>query len=176
MKNKRTGVLVGVLIAAMALTGVLVGTVAADDEASDGPQHTILARVAEILGIDQQDVEDAFEQAVGEQRDARQQEMQEARQARIDALIDEGVITQEQVDAWEQWLQSRPDNSDEMREWFESRPDFDGEGLFAMPGPGGRMGPGFGMMPGRSGGMRGGFGGGCAGGWECPASAPESEA
>jgi hypothetical protein len=175
MKNRRTRVLVGILVAALALTGLLVGAVAADDEDSGGPHNAILARVAEILGIDQADVEDAFQQAVQEEREARIQQMEEARQARIDALIDEGVLTQEDVDAWEEWLESRPDNSDEMQEWFESRPDLGGEGLLGMPGFRGRMGPGRAMAPGRFSRMPGGFGGGCEGGWDCPAVAPETE-
>jgi len=127
-------------VATMALTGVLVGTISADDEGGAHPRGNLMARVAEILGLNQTDVENAFQQAMTEQRDERQAEMEAARAAHLQDLIDEGVLTQEQVDEMEEWLEARPDNRDEMREWLESRPDM-GD-AFAM-GPGGR-----GMMPG----------------------------
>ena len=158
----RRKLIAGILVATLALTGVLVGTISADDQGGANPQTTLMARVAEILGLNQTDVENAFQQAMTEQRDARQAEMQAARDARLQDLIDQGVLTQDQVDQWETWLQSQPDNSDEMRAWLESRPDM-GD-AFAM-GPGGR-----GTMPGGFGprGMmgRGSIGGGFAG--QCP--------
>ena len=157
--TKRKKLLIGVLVATMALTGVLVGTVSADTQDGGNPRSALMARVAEILGIDQADVEGAFEQAMGEQREQREAEMKAAREERIQALIDEGIVTREQVDEWEAWMEARPDNSEEMQEWMESRPDF-GEG-FPMKDRGrgmmpGKMGP-RGMMP-------GGFGGRCPGG------------
>lgn len=161
MSNRRK-IIVGVLISTMALAGVLAGTLSADDEGGATPRNNVLARVAEILGLPQADVENAFEQAMTEQRDERQAEMQAARDARLQDLIDEGVLTQEQVDEWESWLEARPDNRDEMQAWLESRPDV-GDAFAA--GPAGR-----GMMPGGFGprGMmgRGWIGGGPAG--ECP--------
>ena len=161
MSNRRK-IIAGVLVATMALAGVLAGTISADDEGGATPRNNVLARVAEILGLPQADVENAFEQAMTEQREERQAEMQAARDARLQDLIDEGVLTQEQVEEWESWLEARPDNRDEMQAWLESRPDMGGE--FAA-GPAGR-----GMMPGGFGPrgmmMRGWNGGGFAG--ECP--------
>lgn len=161
MSNRRK-IIAGVLVATMALAGVLAGTISADDEGGATPRNNVLARVAEILGLPQADVENAFEQAMTEQREERQAEMQAARDARLQDLIDEGVLTQEQVDEWESWLEARPDNRDEMQAWLESRPDMGGE--FAA-GHAGR-----GMMPGGFGPrgmmMRGWNGGGFAG--ECP--------
>ncbi len=116
----------GVLVATMALAGVLVGTISADEETDARPGAGITARVAELLGLDRGDVENAFRQAVQEQREERQAQMEAAREARLQDLIDEGVVTQEQVDAWEEWLASRPDNQDAMRAWMESRPDMGG--------------------------------------------------
>jgi hypothetical protein len=134
MKTRRK-LIAGILVATMALTGVLVGTISADDESGTTPQGTLMARVAEILGLDQATVENAFQQAMTEQREARQAEMEAAREAHLQDLIDEGVLTQQQVDEWDAWLQAQPDNSDEMRAWLESRPDM-GD-AFAM-GPGNR--------------------------------------
>jgi len=122
--TKRKRILIGVLVATMALTGVLIGTVSADVEGNGGARGSVMARVAELLGIDQAALEDAFQQAIQEERAQRQEEMEAARDERIQALLDEGVVTQEQVDEWEAWMESRPDNREAMREWFESRPDF----------------------------------------------------
>jgi len=152
----------------MAVTGLLVGTVSADDENGESPRDTLMARVAELLNIDQDDLEDAFTQALEEQREQRQEEMQAARDARMQELIDQGVITQEQADEWNEWLESRPAVGDELREWLEARPDMGDEfplreGLRGMR-PGGMM---------RGGGI-GGFGGMAGfGGLGCPT---ESEA
>jgi len=175
MKNRKK-LLIGVLVAAMALTGVLVGTISADDEANGNPRGDLMARVAEILGIDQADVEAAFTQATEEMHAERQEQMKAAREARIQALIDEGVLTQEQVDEMEAWLEARPDNRDEMQQWFESRPDL-GQGFPMMDGS--RFA---GKMPGRMGGamghrgmMPGGFAGGCPDG-ECLPFASETAA
>ncbi len=162
MKNRRK-IIAGILVAAMALAGVLVGTVSADDEANGAnPRDTVMARVAELLGVDQTALENAFTQALQEQRTQRQEEMQAARDARMQELIDQGVLTQEQVDAWDEWLASRPDNSEAMQEWMASRPDM-GDAFPFAEGRGG-MRPGGPMM--RGGGMAG-FGGlGCPTGSE----------
>ena len=170
MTNRRK-LIAGVLVATMALTGVLVGTISADDESSATPRGNLMARVAEILGLPQADVENAFEQAMGEQRDERQAKTQAARDARLQDLIDEGVLTQEQVDEWEAWLEAQPDNSDEMRAWLESRPDM-GDAFAAGPGGRGLMAGGIGprgmtprgMMP------RGPMAGGRGFAGLCPAS------
>jgi hypothetical protein len=168
--TKRKKLIAGILVAAMALTGVLVGTISADDQGSANPQTTLLARVAEILGINQTDLQNAFQQAMTEERDARQAEMQAAQDARLQNLIDQGVLTQEQVDQWKAWLEARPDNSDAMKAWLAERPDM-GDASAAAPGlrnmlPG-RLG-GRGMMPG------GGTWGGRGFGGQCPA--PEAAA
>jgi hypothetical protein len=150
----------------MALAGVLAGTLSADDEVGATPRNNVLVRVAEILGLPQADVENAFEQAMTEQREERQAEMQAARDARLQDLIDEGVLTQEQVDEWESWLEAQPNNRDEMRAWFESRPDM-GDAITAGPGDRGPMAGGIGprgMMP------RGPMAGGRSFAGMCPAS------
>ena len=52
------------------------------------------------------------------------------------------VEPHEQADACTAWMESRPDNRDDMQEWFESRPDMGdacGELGSARMGMGGRM-------------------------------------
>jgi len=167
--TNRKKLLIGVLVATMALTGVLVGTVSADTEDGDNPRSALMARVAEILGIDQTEVEEAFQQATEEQREQREAQMQAARDAHIQSLIDEGVVTQEEVDEWEAWMESRPDNREAMHEWMESMPDLGDDFPLMQRGgmqrggmmPGGKMG-GRGMMP-------GGFSDRCPGG-DCAGS------
>jgi polyhydroxyalkanoate synthesis regulator phasin len=80
--------------------------------------------------IDSEQLRDALDQAQGELRD-------EALETRLQNLVDEGKITQEEAD---QYL-----------EWWQSRPDIE----VPLPGLGG-PGPGGGMMQGRGFGPRGG--------------------
>ena len=61
-----------------------------------------MVRVAEILDIDQQELEDAFKQAMGEK-------CQEALDTRFQKMVEEGEMTQAQADEYKDWLQSRPD-------------------------------------------------------------------
>lgn len=120
-----TSFLVGLLT-----VGVAGGAVLANEHEDGSPVTGFAARVAGILGIDQAQVEDAFQQA--------QEEMANERlQATLDAQVEAGRITQEQAD--------------EYIEWFQSRPD-DGIGI----GPRGRSG-GHGFFK-RGRGFRGGFG------------------
>ncbi len=87
--------------AAILLVGTMGGmALAQTGENSTG--KTLLARVATILGIDQQKVEDAFAQA---QRDMQS----EALDSYLKNLVDQGKITQQQADQYKSWWQSRPD-------------------------------------------------------------------
>lgn len=63
---------------------------------------TLMARVAQILGIDQSTLQNAFDQA---QKDMASQAMQN----RLNSLVQQGKITQDQANQYEQWYQSRPD-------------------------------------------------------------------
>ena len=66
-----------------------------------GQGKTILSRVATILGIDQKKVEDAYAQAQKEQQD-------DAINARLQAMVTAGKLTQDQANAYKAWLQARP--------------------------------------------------------------------
>ena len=145
------------LVAALVLVGSTAGVVLAqtgsggDSQtgvtlASDNASQpkTLLARVAAILGIDQQKVEDAFTQARTEMRDEALQK-----------LVDEGKITQQQADQYKKWWQSRPDTEQyrqQLKEWQQARPEIPPElkeWQQASPGT---------LLPGRFGDH--GFGGG----------------
>ncbi|MFC1937435.1 hypothetical protein ACFLWY_02600 [Chloroflexota bacterium] len=95
--------IVGVVLAAVLLAGSMGGVALAQTENGDDSQpETLMARVAEKLGINQQDLEDAFAQAKSEMQT-------EAMQNRLQDMIDQGVITQEEADQYQEWRQAKPD-------------------------------------------------------------------
>jgi len=107
MWRKRKWIIVAVVAAVVILTAGTLGGVAyaqttSTPEATKSTQgKTFLARVAEILGIDQQKLEDAVAQAKKEMQD-------EALNQRLQALVKKGKITQEQAEKYKQWWESRP--------------------------------------------------------------------
>jgi hypothetical protein len=104
MWRKKKFVIIALLVASMILAASISGIALAQTGSSDNttPEKTLMARVATILGIDQQKVEDAFAQAQSEMQD-------EAMNNWLISLVDEGKITQQQADQYKQWWQSKPD-------------------------------------------------------------------
>ena len=101
-KSKRF-IIVAVLVVVMAIGGTAGIALAQDgNDGEQGRRGALLARVAEIAGVDQQVLEDAFKQAQKEMRE-------EALDMRLQKLVDEGRITQEEANAYKSWLQSKPD-------------------------------------------------------------------
>ena len=125
MRTKRKWLIVAVLAAVIILTAGVIGGVsyAQSNGATTNvdPQKSLLGRVAIILGIDQQKVENAFTQAQKEMQD-------EALDNHLKSLVEQGVITQQQADQYKQWWQSRPDMPG-MDKGFP-------RGFRGMPGPG----------------------------------------
>lgn len=107
MRLKKKWIIISVLTAVIILAvGVVGGVVYAQTSSPTpsvtSPGKTLADRVATILGIDQSKVEAAFTQA--------QKEMQqEALTNRLQNLVTEGKITQEQATQYQQWMESRPD-------------------------------------------------------------------
>ncbi|MDD5702374.1 MAG: hypothetical protein PHU23_10045 [Dehalococcoidales bacterium] len=137
--KRRWAIIAVVAVVVLVLTGVIGGLVSAQTPTpSTTPTPTgipeagdeFLARVAEILGIEQADLEAAVKQAAQEMQDERIQD-------RLDKLVEQGKLTQEQADEYLDWWQSRPDVP---------------EGWNAFPGLGPR-----GMMSNGKMGVRGGF-------------------
>ena len=113
--------IIGLLVTALAVTASLGGVALAQEEEEDNQPDTLLGRVAEILEIDQQRVEDAFAQAKAEMKEDAQDRF-------FQKLIDEGIITEEEAVEYREWLESRPDMGeykDQLKDWFESMPDVD---------------------------------------------------
>jgi hypothetical protein len=141
MKRIQKIVLATVLVAVMLIASMPVIALAQDDEAH-GPPGALLTRVAEILNIDQGELENAVKQAQTGLRE-------EALENRLEELIDEGTLTQEQADAYKAWIEARPDiqmvpprqlkealdkgiitqeQVDQLKAWTEARPDIPGIG------------------------------------------------
>ena len=135
MWRSKKFILITALVVAV-LAGSIGGVALAQTEDEDNGQAetqrgAILDRVCEIyeentgIAIDSQELRNAINQA-------RSEIMTGMRGQFRQRLIDEGVITQEQLDELEAWLESRPDfPTDEFKEWLESRPDVSfGKGAF----------------------------------------------
>ena len=106
------------LLAAVLVAGSIGGIALAQDNGDGSQPKTLLARVAEKLGIDQQELEDAFAEAQTEMRD-------EALDTRLQKLVDEGRITSDEATAYKEWLQAAPDMEpfrQQLREWEQNRP------------------------------------------------------
>ena len=126
------------ILVALVATLVLVGATATVAFAQSGQQSsakTLVARVAQILGIEEPKVQNAFDQA--------QKEMQEeALDSRLKSAVEQGKMTQEQADNYKKWWQSKP-ATPELDAWQKAQPDV----------------PLFGKGFGKGFGGRGGFGG-----------------
>ena len=105
MWRKKKWIIITVAVAALILmAGVIGGAAYAQSSATtdETARTTLMARVATILGTDQQKLEDAFAQAQKEIRD-------EALTGQLKNLVEAGEITQAQADQYLQWWQSRPE-------------------------------------------------------------------
>ena len=74
------------------------------DRAGHGNSGDVMARVAEILDVEQDTLESAFKTAWDEQAETRFD-------AKVDALVTDETLTQEQGDAAKTWFEDRPDKS-----------------------------------------------------------------
>lgn len=120
---RKRWIAVSVLTGALALAG-LGGTVLAQTGDEDTPavivaagQDDLLARVAEIVGVDEQALKDAFDQAAEERRDG-------ALEAFLDAQVEAGRLTEDEAQEILDWHSSRPEALEELRGFH--RPFFDG--------------------------------------------------
>ena len=103
---KKRWILVPVAIAMMAIGVLTTGAVLAHTTGTDGDSAvgSFASRVASILGIeDASQVQDAMDQARRELKD-------EAIQSKLNTMVEEGRIAQEQADAYFEWYRSRPND------------------------------------------------------------------
>ncbi|MBA7523415.1 hypothetical protein ES705_15542 [subsurface metagenome] len=105
--SKKVKVLISVLVVALLLTVGATATVMAEGEEETTPPpeasaEGLLERVADILGIDQEDLTAAFKQA-------RQEMWDDAFISRLNQAVEEGRITQEQANAIRNWWGLKPE-------------------------------------------------------------------
>ena len=100
---KKRWLFVTLLVGGLAL-GITGGIVVAHGggTGSDSPLESFASRVAAILGLEEAQVQDAFNQAARETQD-------EGLQRKLDRQVDQGRLTQEQADEYMEWYQSRPE-------------------------------------------------------------------
>ena len=100
---RRRWIVVSFLAAVVAL-GIGGGSVLAQRADTDGssPIRGFVSRVAEVLGIEETKVQEAFDRAASEMKE-------EAVQAKLDAMEESGKVTPEQREEWEKWIESMPD-------------------------------------------------------------------
>ena len=97
--------LTGTIVAAVMVLGIMGGVAMAQetsDEDGDSEKKSFAARVAEILGLDETTVQDAIDQAKAEMQE-------EALQAKLDWLVENGHMTQDQADEYKTWIESKPE-------------------------------------------------------------------
>ncbi|MFC1987338.1 hypothetical protein ACFLVH_02195 [Chloroflexota bacterium] len=136
MWRRKKSILIGALVAVIVVASI--GGIALAQTEDDSQPKTLIARVAEILGIDQQRVEDAFAQARTEMRE-------EAMDNYLNNLVAEGKMTQDQADQYKTWCQSRPDMSQyrqQLHDWQQTQPDVPLPEGFGHTGRFGGMGGG----------------------------------
>jgi low affinity Fe/Cu permease len=101
---KKRWVLVSAIVAMIAVGVVTTGVILAQEtDAGDSPMSSFTSRVARILNLDEAQVQDAIDQALREMKD-------ESVRHKLDRLVEQERITQEQADEYFEWYQSRPDN------------------------------------------------------------------
>ena len=103
--SKRMKVLIAVVVAILVLAVGSTAMVMAQDEPTPTPEteaNGLLARVAEILDIPQEDLTSAFKQAQQEIR-------QEAFLKFLDKAVEEERITQEEADEYLEWREQMPE-------------------------------------------------------------------
>jgi len=112
MRRRKKFIIITVTVAAV-LAGCLAGVVFANPENGDNSQpeskcEALLDRVCEIyqentgVAIDPQQLKDAFVQALDEME-------LNALESRLQSLVDQGEITQEEADQYLEWWESKPD-------------------------------------------------------------------
>jgi hypothetical protein len=88
----------------VALVGLMGGAALAqvEDPDRDSPVKSLIARVAEKLGLSETAVQDAFDES-------RQEMQDEMIDRKLDRLVENGILTQEEADDYGNWLDARPD-------------------------------------------------------------------
>ena len=144
MWERKKFIILGVVLAVVILIGATAGVVFAQTGASKTPvaqvtsavagfSENLTARIAKILGIDQQKLDAAIKQA---NTDLQNQRLDDY----LNQLVQSGKITKDQANQYKTWLNSNPnagaDQQKKYQDWLNSRPNIPG---LTTPGPGKNM-------------------------------------
>lgn len=102
MKKRLSIFLIGTAVSVLAVVGAFAGLAAAQSDDDDGDSQTFVERVAAVLGIESDDLEDAMQQV-------KEEIHSERRDAKFAELVANGTLTQEEADAIEEWQDSKPE-------------------------------------------------------------------
>jgi len=125
--SKKVKILISLVVAILLLAMGGTATVMAQEEESIPPPRTggegVLARVADILNIPQEELASAFNQA-------RQEMRQETFHRFLNKAIGQGCLTQDEADPIINWWQQRPEAVDRicLPRFFNSPPLAKGHG------------------------------------------------
>jgi hypothetical protein len=104
MNMKKRWFLVPVIAVMLAIGVITAGAALAQEtDTRDSAISNLASRVARILNLEEAQVQDAVDQALREMRD-------ESVRNKLNELVEQGRITQEQADEYFAWYQSRPDD------------------------------------------------------------------
>ena len=140
MWKSKKFIILASFVAAVLVIGATAGVVLAQAGANrtgQGKGDGMLTRVAQILGIDQQKLTDAFKQARTEFRE--QHPVGQNLEQGLKKAVQDGKLTQQQADQIKAWWAAKPanpkDNPEQFKKWLNSRPDV------PMPPPHTSFGP-----------------------------------
>ena len=102
---KKRWLFIPIIVGLLALGITVGGVLAQDGGGGENAAKSFAGRVAAILGLGEDEVKDAFMQAATEAR-------QDRLMSKLDQLVGEGTITQEQAGEYLEWAQSRPSGFD----------------------------------------------------------------
>jgi len=102
---KKRWLMITMLVGALAVGVIGTGVVLAGGNGGEGGSriNDLASRVATILELDEAQVQDAFDQAVSEIRE-------EKLQAKLDSLVANGKLTEDQAQELGDWIRSRPED------------------------------------------------------------------
>ena len=101
-------VVVAVLAAVVGTSVAFAGSSDGDVDTDGGPGKVFVSKVATILGLEEEQVADAFRQA-GQEMSQEAREAREAREQRLKKAIEDGLITEEEATQIREWWQDRPE-------------------------------------------------------------------
>ncbi len=95
--------ILGAVLSVIVVGSAIGGIALAQTDGEDGSQlESLMARVAEKVGVDQAVLEQAFAEAQAEMRD-------DEVATRLQDLVGQGKLTQDEADEYLEWLQARPE-------------------------------------------------------------------